>query len=223
MPSRLPAHRSPGTQHQPGQGSNATSFCHGSRARWLGQGGGPSSRETRAWSLCVAGSWCDRDRDRDGGGTLRHVADRQVATLAGSSSASPAQPPGTSYPRPGGKAGFAEPQGCGCTPSPGRAPMGAPGQGSARGTQSPGKCSSQPGVLSRQQPTDGWLSAGAGWQPPPAAPGPWGTVMGYLLVDREQGGEGTAILGSPRQPSCHALCSTDPVLGQGPGCRPEQR
>lgn len=37
-----------------------------------------------------------------GWGTLRHVAGRQVATGAGSSSASPAQPPGTSYPGLGG-------------------------------------------------------------------------------------------------------------------------
>lgn len=120
--------------------------------------------------------WLARGVVGTGTGTLRHVAGRQVATGAGSSSASPAHPLGTSYPYLGGKGGFAEPQGCGHTPSLGRAPMGALRQCSGR--QPLGRCLSQPRVLSGQQPLGCGLSAAAGWQPPPAAPGPWGAVMG---------------------------------------------
>lgn len=62
----------------------------------------------------------------------------QVASGAGSSSTSPAQTQGTSYPCPGGNGVFAECQGCSCTPSPGRAPMGALELGRAGGETVPG-------------------------------------------------------------------------------------
>lgn len=92
--------------------------------------------------------------------------------------------------------------------------MGAHTQSSAQGKQSLGRCSSQGGVLSG------------------AASGRWAErcssclqllqVRGALTWDSSQrpgrGRAGKTILGSPRHPSCHDLCSTEPALGQGPGC-----
>lgn len=51
----------------PGQDSNTTPFCQGPRASWPGWEGEPGGRETRAWSLCLAGYWHGRDWDMAGG------------------------------------------------------------------------------------------------------------------------------------------------------------
>lgn len=64
---------------------------------------------------------------------LQTVAGCQVATGAGSISASPADAPGTSSPCLGGKGGLDKAQGCSHTPSSGRVPKGALGHGRETG------------------------------------------------------------------------------------------
>lgn len=199
----------------PRQGSNTTPFC---RLAGLAR----ETQQQRDVSLVPVHGWILVWRGRGRGGTLRRVAGRQVATGAGSSSASPAQPTGTSYPCPGGKGGFAEPQGCGDTPSPGRCTHGCTGAGWCLGDTVPGA------ML-----VPAW---GAEW---PAACGRWaehcsrmaaasscsrsvGCCHGIAPSGQAVGGAGPAILGSPRHPSCRALCSTEPALGQGSGCCPGQ-
>lgn len=130
--------------------------------------------------------------------TLQQMAGCQVATGDGSISASPAEPPGTSYPCLGGRGGFNKALGYSHILSPGRVPKGALGHGKETGPVMmlvPAQGALQPvgGRLSITVITSSWLQ-----------------VHGALSWDSFQrpgsGGQGTAILGSPRHPSCHALC-----------------
>lgn len=86
-----------------------------------------------------------------------------------------------------------------------------------RGTRSWGWCSSRPGAPHSQPAAHGQRAeCCSGVAAASSCSGSQEAVMGELSAARQRGGAGTAILGSPRRPSCRAHCSTEPELQQGP-------
>lgn len=168
----------------------------------------------RAWSPSMAGSWCGGDRDG-------HPAARGRPPSCNRSWEQPCEP----CPASGHQLSLSRGQRRVCR-APRLWPHTLPGQSTHGCTQA---------VLGKTAP--GAMLVPAQGAQRSAAPGLWaeccsrmaaasscsrsvGHCHGIAPSGWAAGTEGTAILGSPKHPSCCAHCSTEPVLGQGPGCCP---